>query len=576
MSYKGNTMLTKKLIFAFFALITAPLLQAAEIKKPNVLLILADDLGFSDIEPFGGEISTPNLKKIANEGATLTNFYTGPTCSVTRSMLLTGNDNHQAGFGMMTEHLQPEQKGKVGYEGHLNNRVITLAEILKVDGYASFISGKWHLGANKDSQPKARGFDRSFTLMPGGAAHMDATPIYPSNYKAQYLEDGEEITLPDDFYSSDFFTTKLISYIENDRKQDQPFFGYLAFTAPHWPLQAPDKYLKKYENYYKDGYEKIRQDRLKRLIKLGVIPKGTQVNNPLMHAFPAWEKLNEAQRQEQIKTMQIYAAMIDNMDYNIGRVMDYLKKIGELDNTLILFISDNGAEAMTPESLGKPDDNYSVRRWIDSSLDNSLENMGKKGSYVTLGPQWAQVASTPFPYFKGLLSNGGMHVPAVIRYPAKIKAGQIKSETLHVIDFVPTVLDITGTHRPETYKGNAVLQMEGRSFLPIFNNITLPVRTLGWEFNSRRALYKEDWAVQRQAAPYGTGEWELYNRKLDPSFRINLALQNPNKLAELTNDWEAYAQRVGVIEAPIRYKYGQMNCFYGTCIKSNAVKKILK
>lgn len=551
-------------------------IQAAPAKQPNVLVIVADDLGFSDIQPFGGEISTPNLKKLAKEGAVLSNFHAGPTCSVTRSMLLTGNDSHQAGLGSMAEFLQPEQKGKPGYEGRLNNRVITLAEILKPQGYASFVTGKWHLGATEESNAKARGFDRSFTLMPGGAAHMDASQMFPGNYKARYLEDGKDVTLPKDFYSSDFFTSKMLAYLENDRKKDQPFFGYLAFTAPHWPLQAPDQYLKKYDGYYKEGYEKVRQARLERMIKLGIMPKGTKVNNPLMDVFPAWDKLTEAQKKDQTKTMQIYAAMIDNMDHNIGRVVNYLKQTGELDNTLILFMSDNGAESATPESLGTTEDKNGIREWVDATFDNSPQNMGKKGSYVTLGPQWAQVASTPLPYFKSILSNGGIHVPAIIRYPTQIKAGQINSETIHVIDFVPTILELTGATRPDTRNGQPLLKMEGRSFLPLFKGKALPERTLGWEFNTRRALYKGDWAVQFQAPPYGTGEWELYNRKLDPSYRINLASKNPSKTQELAQDWAEYAQRVGVVEAPVRYKYGQMNCFYDQCIQPDFLKNLGK
>lgn len=550
--------------------------QAAPAKQPNVLVIVADDLGFSDIQPFGGEISTPNLKKLAKEGAVLSNFHAGPTCSVTRSMLLTGNDSHQAGLGSMAEFLQLEQKGKPGYEGRLNNRVITLAEILKPQGYASFVTGKWHLGATEESNAKARGFDRSFTLMPGGAAHMDASQMFPGNYKARYLEDGKDVTLPKDFYSSDFFTSKMLAYLENDRKKDQPFFGYLAFTAPHWPLQAPDQYLKKYDGYYKEGYEKVRQARLERMIKLGIMPKGTKVNNPLMDVFPAWDKLTEAQKKDQTKTMQIYAAMIDNMDHNIGRVVNYLKQTGELDNTLILFMSDNGAESATPESLGTTEDKNGIREWVDATFDNSPQNMGKKGSYVTLGPQWAQVASTPLPYFKSILSNGGIHVPAIIRYPTQIKAGQINSETIHVIDFVPTILELTGATRPDTRNGQPLLKMEGRSFLPLFKGKALPERTLGWEFNTRRALYKGDWAVQFQAPPYGTGEWELYNRKLDPSYRINLASKNPSKTQELAQDWAEYAQRVGVVEAPVRYKYGQMNCFYDQCIQPDFLKNLGK
>ena len=259
--------------------------------------------------------------------------------------------------------------------------------------------------------------------------------------------------------------------------------------------------------------------------------------------------------------------MIDNMDHNIGRMIDYLKSTGELDNTLILFMSDNGAESSTPESLGTTEDKNGIREWVDTTFNNTFENMGKKGSYVTLGPQWAQVASTPLPYFKSMLSNGGIHVPAIMRYPSQIKAGQIQTETIHVMDFVPTVLELTQAKRPTRFNGQALLNMEGRSFLPVFKGKALPERALGWEFNTRRALYKGDWAVQRQAAPYGTGEWELYNRKLDPSYLHNLAAQHPDKIQELSQEWQKYAQRVGVVEAPVRYKYGQMNCFYDQCIQ---------
>ncbi|MDM1248870.1 arylsulfatase [Acinetobacter sp. R933-2] len=570
-------MVTKKLALAAVfvpTLLSSLSVYATPAKQPNVLVIVADDLGFSDIQPFGGEISTPNLKKLASEGAVLSNFHAGPTCSVTRSMLLTGNDSHQAGLGSMAEFLQPEQKDKSGYEGRLNHRVMTLAEILKPEGYASFVTGKWHLGATEDSHAKARGFDRSFTLMPGGAAHMDASQMFPGNYKARYFEDGKETTLPTKFYSSDFFTTKMISYLTHDRKKDQPFFGYLAFTAPHWPLQAPDEYLKKYEGHYQEGYEKIRETRLKRMIELGIVPKGTKINNPLMDVFPTWDKLTLAQKQDQSKTMQIYAAMIDNMDHNIGRMIDYLKSTGELDNTLILFMSDNGAESSTPESLGTTEDKNGIREWVDTTFNNTFENMGKKGSYVTLGPQWAQVASTPLPYFKSMLSNGGIHVPAIMRYPSQIKAGQIQTETIHVMDFVPTVLELTQAKRPTHFNGQALLNMEGRSFLPVFKGKALPERALGWEFNTRRALYKGDWAVQRQAAPYGTGEWELYNRKLDPSYLHNLAAQHPDKIQELSQEWQKYAQRVGVVEAPVRYKYGQMNCFYDQCIQPEFLKTL--
>ncbi|WP_449433425.1 arylsulfatase [Pseudomonas putida] len=541
--------------------------QAAPAQRPNVLLIVADDLGFSDTQPFGGEISTPTLQGLADEGVRLTNFYAGPTCSVSRSMLLTGVDNHQAGLGTMAEYLQPEQQGKPGYEGHLNKRVATLAELLSNAGYNTFMTGKWHLGSTEQSNAAARGFERSYTLLPGGASHMDQTQMFPGNYKARYLEDGKDVTVPDDFYSSDFYTDRLLGYLNGNRQPGKPFFAYLAFTAPHWPLQAPDQYLAKYQGDYAKGYEALRQQRLARMIELGILPPGTTANDPLSDALPAWEDLTQKQRQEQTKAMQIYAAMVDNMDHNIGRVVEHLRKTGELDNTLILFMSDNGPESSTAESLGTTADRNGIKDWVDQTFDNSPENMGRKGSYVTLGPRWAQVSATPFPYFKSFTAKGGIQVPAIIRYPRAINAGEINRQTLHVTDFVPTVLELAGVKYPTQYQGNPLLPLQGVSMLAALQGKPVAERALGWEFNSRRALYKGPWAAQMQQPPYGTGQWELYDLNRDPAFKHDLSRQHPEKVAELSADWETYARDKGVVPAPIRYKYGQMTCLFTTCIQ---------
>ena len=557
----------KALALLFSLLCSAWQIQAATPERPNVLLIVADDLGFSDTQPFGGEISTPNLQGLANEGVRLTNFYAGPTCSVSRSMLLTGVDNHQAGLGTMAEYLQPEQKGKPGYEGHLNKRVATLAELLKGAGYNTFMTGKWHLGATPESNAAARGFERSYTLMPGGASHMDKTQMFPGNYKARYLEDGKDVSIPEDFFSSDFYTDRLLSYLKQDRQAGKPFFAYLAFTAPHWPLQAPDAYLAKYEGDYAYGYEALRQKRLARMIELGILPPGTKANDPLKDKLPTWEELTEAQRQEQIKAMQIYAAMVDNMDHNIGRVLEHLRKTGELDNTFILFMSDNGPESSTAESLGTTEDRNGIKDWVDQTFDNSPENMGRKGSYITLGPRWAQVGATPFPYFKSFVAKGGIQVPAIVRYPQAIKAGEINRQVLHAKDFVPTILELADLKYPEEYQGNELLPLQGVSMLPALQGKPAAERAMGWEFNGRRALYKGQWAAQMQKAPYGTGNWELYDLSRDPAFNRDLSAQHPDKVAELSADWEAYARDNGVVPAPIRYKYGQMNCLYTTCIQ---------
>nr|WP_265184555.1 arylsulfatase [Pseudomonas aeruginosa] len=518
---------------------------------------------------FGGAggISTPSLQGLADEGVRLTNFYAGPTCSVSRSMLLTGVDNHQAGLGTMAEYLQPEQKGKPGYEGQLNRRVATLAELLRDVGYNTFMTGKWHLGATPQSNAAARGFERSYTLMPGGASHMDKTQMFPGNYKARYLEDGKDVSIPDDFYSSDFYTDRLLGYLERDRQPGKPFFAYLAFTAPHWPLQAPDQYLDRYRGNYADGYEALRRKRLARMIELGILPAGTRPNDPLADKLPTWEQLTEAQRREQTRIMQIYAAMVDNMDHNIGRVLDHLRKSGELDNTFVLFMSDNGPESASPESLGTTEDRNGIRDWVDATFDNSPRNMGRKGSYVTLGPGWAQVGATPFPYFKSFTAKGGIQVPAIVRYPAATSKGAISGEVLHVKDFVPTILSLAGASYPAQYRGNALLPLQGRSMLPALRGQAQPERVLGWEFNGRRALYKGQWAAQMQKPPYGNGRWELYDLARDPAFSHDLAASEPGKVAELAADWNDYARDNGVVPAPIRYKYGQMTCLYSHCIQ---------
>ncbi|MEH7975362.1 sulfatase-like hydrolase/transferase [Pseudomonas aeruginosa] len=303
------------------------------------------------------------------------------------------------------------------------------------------------------------------------------------------------------------------------------------------------------------------------MIELGILPAGTRPNDPLADKLPTWEQLSEAQRQEQTRIMQIYAAMVDNMDHNIGRVLEHLRKSGELDNTFILFMSDNGPESASPESLGTTEDRNGIRDWVDATFDNSPRNMGRKGSYVTLGPGWAQVGATPFPYFKSFTAKGGIQVPAIVRYPAATAKGAISGEVMHVKDFVPTILALAGAGYPAQYRGQPLLPLQGRSMLPVLRGQAQPARVLGWEFNGRRALYKGQWAAQMQKPPYGSGRWELYDLARDPAFNRDLAASEPEKAAELAADWDDYARDNGVVPAPIRYKYGQMTCLYSHCIQ---------
>lgn len=532
--------------------------QAAE--RPNILLIVADDLGYSDSQPFGGEIETPTLNTLAQEGTRLTNFFTGPTCSVTRSMLLSGVDSHQAGLGMMAEGLQPEQKGKPGYEGYLNFRVATIAEQLKNAGYRTYMSGKWHLGGGPDQTPAARGFQRSFTLVPGGASHTDLSQMFPGKYVARYLENDQETQPPKDFYSSDLFTDRLLGYLQQDRNSPAPFFAYLSFSAPHWPLQAPEAYLNKYHGRYEQGYETIRQARLKRMQEQGLLPAGLSANTPMKDALPSWEQLTPEQRRHEARVMEIYAAMVDNLDANIGRVLQHLRQTGELDNTLIMFMSDNGAEGTTASAL-------EIEEWVNATFDNSEANMGRKGSYLLLGPQWGQVGSTPFPYFKGFTARGGINVPAIVRYPKSVPAGTINHEVIHVMDVLPTALELAGVDPLKEYAGRQVLPLQGRSMLAALAGQTQPERALGWELYNRRAIRKGNWSLLLQGPPYGSGQWALYDLAKDPTASRDVSAQYPEKLAELTAEWESYAKRNGVVEAPVRYKYTYETCLYGHCVK---------
>jgi arylsulfatase len=536
--------------------------QAAE--KPNFLIIIADDLGYSDLASFGGEIETPNLDALARDGVRLSDFQAAPTCSPTRAMLFSGTDSHQAGLGNMSELMQEDQTGKPGYEGYLNQRVANLAEVMQDAGYNTYTTGKWHLGRTEELSPKARGFDRSFILVQGGASHFDDQKgIAGADPKAIYREDGKQVELPKGFFSSEFYTDRMIQYIENDKTKEKPFLAVLSYTAPHWPLHAPDQWIDKYKGRYAEGYEALRQQRLKRMQALGIVPAGVSANTPMASGLPTWEQLTEEQRQREARSMEVYAAMVDNMDHHIGRMLDYLRQTGQLENTFVLFMSDNGADGNSPVDLP------GNRKWMASDFDNSLENMGRKGSYIDYGAQWAQVGSTPFPFFKGFTSQGGTAVPAIFKHASlKQQAGQINSGFFHVMDVMPTILELAGIKHPgNTFRGRSVQAMQGRSMLPGLHGEAMPERAVGWELVGRRALRKGDWKMTWMTAPYGTAAWQLYNLAKDPVEANDLAQQEPAKLAELTQEWDDYVKRNNVLLGPVKLKYGFETCLYDHCFE---------
>jgi arylsulfatase A-like enzyme len=535
--------------------------QAAE--RPNFLIIMADDLGYSDLGSYGGEIDTPNLDALAGEGLRLTNFHTAPTCSPTRSMLLSGTDSHIAGLGNMAELVQPFQKGQPGYEGYLNQRVANLAEVLQDAGYSTYTTGKWHLGRTEELSPKYRGFDRSYILVQGGASHFDdMTAIISVDPKAIYREDGKQVEVPKGFFSSAFHTDKLMEYIETDRETGKPFFALLSYTAPHWPLHAPDEWLKKYEGRYAAGYEAVRQQRLENMQRLGLIHANVQPHVPMQGVLPEWDKLTDEQKAREARSMEVYAAMVDNMDHHIGRLFDYLKETGQYDNTFVIFMSDNGADGNSP--LGLPGNDV----WMNEAFDNSLANMGRQGSYIDYGAQWAQVGSTPLPFFKGTTTQGGFQVPAIVRHASVTQPGGINREVMHVMDIMPSFLELAGVKHPAPeFKGRPVETMQGISIIPALQGEALPERAIGWELFGRKALRKGDWKLSWMTAPYGKGAWQMFNLAEDPTESRDLAAAQPKKLAELLKDWDAYVARNNVLEGEFNIRYGFETCLYGSCFR---------
>jgi arylsulfatase len=538
------------LVAALVAISAAPV-QAKDARRPNFLIIIADDLGFSDIGAFGGEIDTPNLDRLAMTGMRMTGFHTAPTCSPTRSMLLSGTDNHRAGLGNMAEVLAPNQKGKPGHEGYLRADIATLAERMSAAGYRTLFSGKWHLGLTDAQDPHARGFQYSFALRQGGHNHFGTDVSTDPAKGSIYALNGKPLDrLPADFYSSDAFAGHMVDQIRSTAKSRKPFFGYLAFTAPHWPLQAPAEDIAKYRGRYDDGFEALRLRRLKRQAELGLLADGT-VPHSLRLTEGGWDSLTAAQKKVAARDMEIYAAMVDRMDRNVGRVLAALKDSGELDNTIILFMADNGAEALDVETTGA----RMLAKWA-AQADNSLANRGAATSYVTYGANWAQAATAPSWRVKGYATEGGTRVVSFINWPGSKRQGQTSGAFLSVADVAPTFLDLAGVRYAGTrFAGRDVREITGKSWASYLtgqaDRVYGPDDAFGTELFGSRALRQGDWKV----TDIGDGAWRLFNIARDPGETNDLSLDEPDRLKALSAAWEDYAKRMGVImpdQAPYR------------------------
>ncbi|TVS12384.1 MAG: arylsulfatase [Planctomycetaceae bacterium] len=491
---------------------------------PNIVVIMADDLGFSDIGCYGAEIETPHLDALAANGLRFTNFYNAARCCPTRAALLTGLYPHQAGIGHMTR-----DDGLPGYRGFLNDRCVTLAEVLREAGYATLTTGKWHVGSAPGQWPLDRGFDRFWGVPSGGGIYFkDALQIRKEVF---FVEDDQRVEAPDDLYVTDTFTDYALAFIEQTVLRDQkPFFLYLAHIAPHWPLQAKPEDIAKYQGRYAAGWDAVRAARFQRQVQMGIVPPDTVIS-PRDPQAGAWADTPADVQRDLAHRMEIYAAQIDSIDQNVGRLLEKLETLQQLDNTLILFLSDNGCSAEGGPggfSRGLP----------DAPLGTGL-------SYASAGLEWANVSDTPFRKFKMDTYEGGIVTPLVVHWPAGIAArGELRHQMGHVIDLMPTFAELAGVAYPETFGDQTLLPVEGISLVPAFDNRPLDRDGLFWEHQGNKAVRIGDW----KAVQPGNGPWELYDLGNDRTERIDLADQHPKRLEELTHRWQVWAEHCGVWE----------------------------
>lgn len=526
-------------------------------EKPNILVILTDDMGYSDIGCFGSEIPTPNIDRLAYNGLRFTHFYNTGRCSPTRASLLTGLYPHQAGMG----HLSTENHPLPGYTGDLSKNAVTMAEVFKNAGYTTFMTGKWHLAKDNNyngdisNWPLQRGFDRFFGTLNGSGSFFDPGTLTSNNTNIPPYKD---------FYYTTAISDTTVKFIKESPK-NKPFFGYIAYTAAHWPLHAPEKEVKKYKGFFDKGWDVLREQRFKKLKELGIIDD-TFVLTERGVSIPAWK--DEPMKEWQLRRMEVYAAMIDVMDQGIGQIITALEKKGVLDNTLIFYLHDNGgcAEPVGTEKMEVP---LSAEQKVSKPYSYDKPNPDKKqaytreGKYIRMGKgvmpgpadtwtayneEWANVSNTPFRLYKQWVHEGGIASPLVIHWPKGIKTkGQLRTHPSHLIDIMATCLDITGVPYPVQYKNNSIQPLEGKSLIPAFNNKPLERDYLFWEHGANRAIRIGDWKLVAQTSfnksfsDADEDKWELYNLKEDPTERINLRDKFPDKAVAMIRTYREKA-----------------------------------
>ena len=523
-------------------------------ERPNVVLILADDLGFTDIAPFGSEIDTPNIARLAASGLSFTNYHTAANCAPARAMLLTGVDSHRNGVPNIPESIPPEQLAYDHYQGVLSQNVVTLASLLRGSGYHTYMTGKWHLGHTPELLPSARGFERTIAMADTGADNWEQRTYLPIYDEAHWYADGEKHTLPDDFYSSEYFIDKTIEFISANESDDKPFFAYIPFQAVHMPVQAPREFSDKYAGVYDQGWTVMREQRRLAAEEAGVIPENTEVI--VTPGTLDWNALTEEQREHHARRMEVYAGMVDAMDMHIGRLMTYLESIGEYENTIFIFTSDNGAEG---SPLISPTGNSVLDPWFERvGYETGIENLGEKGSWVGIGPSNATIAASPLAYYKFHANEGGLRVPLVMSGPGISQRGQLSDEFVFVTDLAPTILSLAGVNdHGGSWQTREVEPIVGKDFSSYLQGWAGPIHTasepIGYEMGGSGALFKGDYKIVINKFEQNESEWHLFNIKTDPGEANDLAEVEPELLAEMLADYEQWASSNNVLPMPEGY-----------------------
>jgi len=527
--------------------------QVAPAKRPNIVILLADDWGFTDVGAFGGEIATPNIDALAAKGVRFSNFHVAGSCSPTRAMLQTGVINHRAGLGNMPETIPPEHLGKPGYEAQLNNRVVTIADQLRAGGYRTYLTGKWHLGHTPDTLPTVRGYDRALALAQSGADNFEDKPNLLIYNKTEWSEDGKPAKLPKRFYSSTLIIDKMISYIDRDKATGKPFFASVNFIANHIPVQARDADIAAYAGRYHYGWTKLRKERRAAAITKGVMPAG--VRTVTMNTSGDWTKLSAQQREQRAGAMAAYAAMGTAMDREIGRLIAHLKTIGVYENTIFVFLSDNGAEATDPMNMG------AFTRWNANQLyDQSIAQQGRPGSLTAQGAGFASASVSPLRGYKFTASEGGLRVPMIMAWPGNpaIKGGSVATGFAHVTDMPMTLLKLAGVAAQQgRFAGRPVEPMTGLDLTPMLTGAASSVHSadkpLGYELSGNAVLFKGDYKLVKNLPPYGDGRWRLYNISADPGETLDLSGSDPARFAAMQKDYVAFAKVNKVLPMPEGY-----------------------